>query len=169
MNNALAIANFETPLGTLGLAATEQGLVRVCLRGDIDQCVAELFENAGSGPHHPWRVLEQARDELAAYMCSRQENFSTPLYFGGGTDFQQSVWKQLGRVDYAKTVSYADLAKRVKRPKAVRAVGNAVGANPLPVFVPCHRVLAANRKLGGFSGGLDRKRKLLAIEGITLG
>lgn len=169
MKNALAVANLETPLGLIGLAASENGLCRVCLRGDLDACLTDLYQQAEPGPHHPWEVLEQARDELASYLCARQEKFQTPLHLDQGTDFQQSIWKQLGQVGYAKTVSYADLAKRVKRPKAVRAVGNAVGANPLPVFVPCHRVLASNGKLGGFSGGLDRKRKLLAIEGITLG
>jgi O-6-methylguanine DNA methyltransferase len=83
-----------------------------------------------------------------------------------GTEFQKSVWNALRKISRGKTKSYGEIAQTVGRPKAVRAVGGACGANPVPVLVPCHRVLAANKKLGGFSGGLDWKRSLLAREGI---
>src|ERR1700729_2879606 len=83
-----------------------------------------------------------------------------------GTEFQLAVWKELMKVPAGKTVSYAELARRIKRPKAVRAVGNAMGANPIPIIVPCHRVIASGGKIGGFGGGLDLKRKLLAAENI---
>jgi O-6-methylguanine DNA methyltransferase len=83
-----------------------------------------------------------------------------------GTEFQKSVWSTLRKISSGKTKSYGEIASAIGRPKAVRAVGGACGANPVPVLVPCHRILAANKKLGGFSGGLDWKRSLLAREGI---
>ena|ERR1700733_11546788 len=83
-----------------------------------------------------------------------------------GTEFQKSVWNAMRKISLGKTKSYGQIAQAIGKPRAVRAVGGACGANPVPVLVPCHRVLAANKKLGGFSGGLDWKRKLLANEGI---
>jgi O-6-methylguanine DNA methyltransferase len=91
-----------------------------------------------------------------------------PLDFSAGTAFQQRVWSALRKIGCGQTQSYGEIARLIGKPQAVRAVGGACGANPIPVFVPCHRVLAANRKLGGFSGGLDWKRKLLAREGVPL-
>ena len=85
-----------------------------------------------------------------------------------GTAFQKSVWNALRKISAGKTKSYGEIAQVIGRPKAVRAVGGACGANPVPVLVPCHRVLAANKKLGGFSGGLEWKRSLLAREGIKI-
>ncbi|HEY5345228.1 MAG TPA: MGMT family protein [Verrucomicrobiae bacterium] len=89
-----------------------------------------------------------------------------PLDWTGKTEFQKSVWRQMLKIPAGRTKSYGEIAVAIGRPKAVRAVGGACGANPIPVLVPCHRVLAANKKLGGFSGGLDWKRSLLAREGI---
>jgi O-6-methylguanine DNA methyltransferase len=85
-----------------------------------------------------------------------------------GTEFQKSVWNALRTISCGQTKSYGEIARVIGKPKAVRAVGGACGANPIPVLVPCHRVLAANKKLGGFSGGSDWKRKLLACEGISV-
>ncbi|HXF09825.1 MAG TPA: methylated-DNA--[protein]-cysteine S-methyltransferase [Desulfuromonadaceae bacterium] len=89
-----------------------------------------------------------------------------PMDWTGATEFQKSVWRQLLKISGGRTKSYGEIAEAIGKPKAVRAVGGACGANPIPVLVPCHRVLAANKKLGGFSGGLDWKRQLLATEGI---
>ena len=91
-----------------------------------------------------------------------------PLDLSAGTEFQRRVWGALRKIARGRTQSYAEVAKAVGRPKAVRAVGGACGANPIPVFIPCHRVVAANKRLGGFSGGLDWKRALLKREGIRL-
>jgi len=85
-----------------------------------------------------------------------------------GTEFQKRVWSALQKISLGETKSYGEIAQAIGRPKAVRAVGGACGANPIPILVPCHRVLAANKKLGGFSGGLDWKRTLLAREGVRL-
>ena len=89
-----------------------------------------------------------------------------PLDWTGKTEFQKSVWRQMLKISTGKIKSYGEIASAIGNPKAVRAVGGACGANPVPVLVPCHRVLAANKKLGGFSGGLDWKRSLLKREGI---
>src|SRR5207244_2194309 len=90
------------------------------------------------------------------------------LDLSSGTAFQQSVWKTLLKIGFGETWSYADVAKAIGKPTALRAVGGACGANPIPVLVPCHRVLAANHGLGGFSSGLEWKRRLLAREGVRL-
>ncbi len=91
-----------------------------------------------------------------------------PLDLSAGTEFQQRVWNALRRIEFGATRSYGEVASMIGSPGAVRAVGGACGANPVPLLVPCHRVLAANQKLGGFSGGLNWKRKLLAVEGVLL-
>jgi len=91
-----------------------------------------------------------------------------PLDDSAGTDFQRSVWRAMRQIPSGQTSSYGEIAKAIGKPKAVRAVGGACGANPIPVLVPCHRVLAAHQKIGGFSGGLDWKRKLLARERAML-
>lgn len=91
-----------------------------------------------------------------------------PLDLSGGTTFQLNVWTALLKIKTGRTQSYGEIAKSIGKPKAVRAVGGACGANPVPLLVPCHRVLAANGKIGGFSGGLGWKKKLLAREGVRL-
>lgn len=91
-----------------------------------------------------------------------------PPFVPTGTDFQQAVWRELQRIPLGQTRSYGEIASEVGRPRGSQAVGQACGANPIPLLIPCHRVLAGRGKLGGFSGGLDWKRRLLAIEGVTL-
>lgn len=91
-----------------------------------------------------------------------------PLDLSSGTEFQLSVWTSLLKIKLGRTQSYGDIAMAIRKPKAVRAVGGACGANPIPLLVPCHRVLAANGKIGGFSGGLGWKEKLLAREGVSI-
>ena len=103
---------------------------------------------------------------LKAILAGRDAQGLPPLDWSGKTEFQKSVWREMLKIPIGKTKSYGEVAAAIKNPKAVRAVGGACGANPVPVLVPCHRILAANKKLGGFSGGLDWKRSLLAREGI---
>ena len=102
---------------------------------------------------------------LKAILAGREPK-DFPLLDMTGTAFQKSVWNAMRKISLGKTKSYGEIAQAIGRPKAVRAVGGACGANPVPILVPCHRVLAANKKLGGFSGGLDWKRSLLKREGI---
>ena len=112
-----------------------------------------------------WHRLTEAA--LKIVLAGREPKKLPPLDLAG-TEFQKSVWNALRKISTGKTKSYGEIARAIGRPKTVRAVGGACGANPVPVLVPCHRVLAANKKLGGFSGGLDWKRELLASEGVKI-
>ena len=112
-----------------------------------------------------WHALTSAA--LRKVLSGKASGKLPPLDWGGKTEFQKSVWRELLKIPAGKTKGYGEIAVAIGRPKAVRAVGGACGANPMPVVVPCHRVLAANGKIGGFSGGLDRKRRLLAREGVA--
>ena len=109
------------------------------------------------------RVLRSAALQLSSYFIGRTKDFDIPLR-PVGTDFQERVWKALRSIKYGKTVSYADIAKKIGNPKAVRAVGSAIGKNPLSIIVPCHRVVGSNGKLTGFAGGLKTKEFLLNLE-----
>ena len=109
-----------------------------------------------------------ASKALRLALAGRPPKRLPPIDLSRGTDFQRRVWRTLRKIARGRTWSYAQVAQAIGNPKAVRAVGGACGANPIPVFVPCHRVLAANSGLGGFSGGLNWKRALLNREGIRL-
>jgi O-6-methylguanine DNA methyltransferase len=127
-----------------------------------------IQNNPQSAIHNPqlenWhRITETA---LKNILAGRPPKKLPPLDLAG-TEFQKRVWNALRKISIGQTKSYGEIAEAIGKPKAVRAVGGACGANPIPVLVPCHRVLAANKKLGGFSGGLDWKRKLLAREGVN--
>jgi methylated-DNA-[protein]-cysteine S-methyltransferase len=119
-------------------------------------------------PRHGWKeseegVVGQAMQQLRQYFAGNRVRFDLPLS-PAGTAFQKSVWLQLREIPYGRTISYGELAKRIGNAKASRAVGSANGKNPLPIVVPCHRVIQGTGKIGGFSGGLDIKEKLLKME-----
>jgi methylated-DNA-[protein]-cysteine S-methyltransferase len=112
-------------------------------------------------------VYRELNHQLTAYFRGARQSFTIPLA-PPGTPFQKKVWQALGRIAYGTTCSYGELATAIGRPAAARAVGNALGANPILICQPCHRVIAGNGTLGGFSCGLEKKRLLLKLEGITL-
>jgi len=143
-----------SPIGPLFLTASAKGLTGIFWK-------KQPAPNAGPAPAA--RVLDRAERELKSYFAGRLKKFTVPLD-PAGTPFQKRVWKELGRIPYGKTSSYKEIARRVKNPKAVRAVGSANGRNPLCVIVPCHRVIASDGSIGGYSGGLGIKSKLLALE-----
>lgn len=145
----------DSPIGPLVLAGDDDALTHVWLPGS-----AALVGTEGPAPE----LLHAAAKQLGEYFAGTRMSFSVPLA-PSGTDFQLSVWNALGEIPYAETITYAELARRVGRPAAYRAVGQANGANPLPIVYPCHRVVASGGKLGGYGGGLDVKRRLLALEG----
>jgi O-6-methylguanine DNA methyltransferase len=118
-------------------------------------------------PLQTLRWHRTATEALKAILAGREPKALPPLDWAGTTEFQQAVWRTMLAIPLGKTKSYGEVAKAIGNPKAVRAVGGACGANPVPVLVPCHRILAANKKIGGFSGGLDWKRDLLTREGIV--
>ncbi len=142
-----------TPLGIVALEASEQGLVALHLDGEHEEDHAVA---------HP--VLDQASAELTAWFAGERTSFSVALA-PEGTTFQRSVWRALQLVPFGDTRSYSWLAGAIGKPRAVRAVGAANGRNPLPIFVPCHRIVGADGSLTGYSGGLERKRWLLEHEG----
>ena len=110
-------------------------------------------------------LLRKAAEQLRQYLRGERQHFDLPLDLGGGTPFQQAVWKALLRIPTGHTTSYGALGRQIGKPAAVRAVGAAVGRNPLSVVVPCHRVLGQDGSLTGYAGGLDRKATLLHLEG----
>jgi O-6-methylguanine DNA methyltransferase len=126
-----------------------------------------VWNAAAPAPVRAWHRMSAAA--LQAVLAGRAPGDLPPLDLSAGTAFQQSVWQALRQIRFGQTRSYGEVARAIGKPKALRAVGGACGANPIPVLVPCHRVLAANQKIGGFSGGLAWKRKLLAREGVQPG
>lgn len=123
---------------------------------------------APSGWERDAGPFEDVVEQLAAYFAGTRKSFDVELN-ASGTPFQQRVWNALQDIPYGETISYGELARRIGKSKAVRAVGRANGANPIAVIVPCHRVIGANGTLTGYGGGLDRKAKLLALEGCMDG
>ena len=116
-------------------------------------------------PDSPHAAIEAVRRELAAYFAGVPTDFAALTLDPRGTPFQLRVWQELRRIPWGQTISYGELARRVGNPKASRAVGQANAVNPIPLIIPCHRVIAADGSLGGYSSGLDRKRWLLRHEG----
>jgi methylated-DNA-[protein]-cysteine S-methyltransferase len=151
----------STPVGPLRLEADHDFVVGIHFRGALPRS----GERSGSPAPDavPAGVLAEAAHQLAAYFSGRLRTFDLPLA-PGGTPFQQEVWAALQTIPYGQTWSYAELAGRIARPSAVRAVGAANGRNPIPIVIPCHRVIGSSGKLVGFGGGLDVKRALLALE-----
>jgi methylated-DNA-[protein]-cysteine S-methyltransferase len=152
------------------LAATERGLCRITLPNetlkDLQQWVNRRIP--GAVLQEDSARLTPYTEQLREYLRGVRREFSIPLDLRG-TEFQQQVWRQLARIPYGTTCSYADLAAAIGRPKAVRAVGLANGANPLPIVLPCHRVIGRNGQLTGYGGGLDMKAALLRLEGVSCG
>jgi methylated-DNA-[protein]-cysteine S-methyltransferase len=147
----------ETPIGRLVLESDGDVLIGVWLP-------SESIRAGGSGHDAP-PVLKETVTQLEAYFARERTEFDVPMELDG-TAFQKEVWSELSRIPYGQTISYGELARRVGRPKGPRAVGQANGKNPIPIIVPCHRVLAGNG-IGGYGGGLPMKRALLAVEGVT--
>lgn len=152
----------DSPLGPVLLATTDRGLCGLWFEGQQHGPAPEAWARWTPAPHHP--VLQAARDQVRAYLDGQRRQFELPLDLSGGTDFQQSVWQALLTIGYGRTSSYSALAQWMARPQSVRAVGAAIGRNPLSLVVPCHRVLGAKGQLTGYAGGLARKQSLLQLE-----
>ena len=155
--------NLKTPqLGKLVLSANETHLTGIYFAGRTH--VPTALKDWKRDPAHP--VLKKAARELLDFLAGRRKDFTVPLH-AEGTDFQRKIWQQLARIPFGKTITYGELARRAGRPEAVRAAGAACGRNPHAIIVPCHRVVAQSGALQGFAGGLETKKRLLAIEGIS--
>jgi methylated-DNA-[protein]-cysteine S-methyltransferase len=144
----------ESPLGPLTLLATDRGLGGLAFPGRAHGLDERDRDRA---------ALASAAEQLEAYFAGERRAFDVPLDLHG-TPFQQRVWAELRRIPYGETVTYSELAGRVGRPDVVRAVAACVGRTPVPIVVPCHRVLGADGSLTGYGGGLQRKRALLDLE-----
>jgi len=149
--------SFQSPIGIIRVFESEGRVTAI----DIAAKGAKV--SASESP-----VLQLAKKELELYFAGKLTKFSFPVDLNSGTEFQKSVWKQISRIPFGKTKSYADIAKAIGKPKAARAVGGAVGANPVPLVVGCHRVMGASGKITGYSGGkgIPTKEWLLEHEGI---
>ena len=157
---------FPTPWGWMGLAESQRGLAAIVLPQRSKAAVAAGLGLEDAPRRRPSSVtLREARKQLVEYLAGRRTTFDLVLDFSRGTAFQQRVWKALQAIPYGQLWSYRGLAARVGGVHYARAVGGAVGANPLPIVLPCHRVVAQDATIGGFSCGLPAKRRLLALEG----
>ena len=157
----------DSPIGPLLIGATSRGLCRISFDADRDPA-AELEQLAGRFGTRVLRVpgeLDATRQQLDDYFEGRRQAFELQIDLTGVPAFQQEVLRELALVPYAETTTYGGLAKRVGRPKAARAVGGALNRNPVPIVLPCHRIVGASGSLVGYAGGLDRKRALLDLEG----
>lgn len=155
MNETMTSVMIGTPLGAMRM--TTNGCAILALEFDVLQVPQATL------PPSVRALAGELQRLLDAYFDRQRVTFDLPLA-PAGTPFQRSVWDALRAIPYGETVSYGEIARRVGRPAAVRAVGAANGSNPIPILIPCHRVIGANGTLTGYGGGLDRKRKLLALE-----
>ena len=148
--------SFDSPLGTLWIYGTDKAITAIC------------FPDAPPGPDHIRQetpLLCHARDQLAEYFLGRRTAFDLPLQ-PNGTPYQKLVWQALETIPYGETRSYGEIAKQIGAPKAARAVGSANRNNPIPIIIPCHRVIGADGSLTGYAGGLWIKQFLLQLEHV---
>jgi methylated-DNA-[protein]-cysteine S-methyltransferase len=158
----------DTPLGTLLLAATDRGLCRIVYDAEPEQELELLGRAFGLRVLRSSLPVDVARRQLDEYFEGKRQEFDLSLDLQLLADFNRRVLGELARVPYGEVVTYGQLAARAARPRAARAVGTVMNRNPLPIVLPCHRVIGANGKLVGYGGGLDRKEALLRLEGALL-
>jgi len=169
MPGPLTYTMFRTPLGWTGVAATPAGIYRVALALSGEPEFLKTLRILHPSPEKRGDKLAGVEKEFHLYFRGMLKQFSCKLDLTGGTCFQQQVWRKLMTIPFGKTKSYKWLARSVNRPKAFRAAGNANGRNPVPVIVPCHRVIRQNGDLGGFTGGTHLKQFLLDLEAKSYG
>lgn len=151
----MEIGEFRSPVGILRLIA------------DMDSLQEIVFVENSSGTESSHPILRKTRKQLVEYFEGERTQFDLPVN-PKGTDFQQRVWQVLLDIPYGKTITYLELSHQLGDPNAIRAVGKANGQNPIPIIIPCHRVIGSGGKLVGYSGGIDRKEWLLKHEGALL-
>ena len=150
---------FTNGTTTIFLVASPRGLCGLLFKRDPNM---KMISSPNESP-----ILTKAVQELTKYFAGERKKFTVKLDIQG-TDFQKKVWNTLLAIPYGQTVSYLEVARRMGKPQAVRAVGTAIGKNPICIFIPCHRVIASDGTIGGYSGGLTMKKKLLGLEAGTL-
>jgi methylated-DNA-[protein]-cysteine S-methyltransferase len=168
-----------SPIGDLILAATTQGLREIEFGTDVeDPAYADRLRQRGAEPVHVDHIedanpearknLERAAAQLSEYFGGQRSGFDVPLDWGAMPPFQRAVLEATADVPFGHLDTYAGIARKIGKPGATRAVGNALGRNPIPVIVPCHRVIRSDATIGGYTGGLDKKQRLLSLEGVLL-
>ncbi|MFC2072578.1 methylated-DNA--[protein]-cysteine S-methyltransferase [Chloroflexota bacterium] len=164
MSEELKYITFNADMGWVGILASAKGLLGTtlpqCSAQEACQLLGDRINQAAWSP----RLFNDLVERLKAYFSGRKATFPDKLDLSGATPFQRKVWEITRLIPYGETRSYLLVAEQIKRPRIVRAVGQALSRNPLPVIVPCHRVVASDGRLGGFSGGVERKMSLLRLE-----
>ena len=163
---------FESSFGWAGVAKSDQGLTRVTFGAPTEAAIKDRLRNGSHGKRGLYPLTRNALDPellktvelLTKYFNGVPVDFDITLDLGAGTPFQQRVWETALRISYGKVQSYGWIAQEIGNPNAMRAVGGAMGANPLAIIVPCHRVVRSDGGLGGYAGGLHWKRRLLTME-----
>ncbi|WP_458701384.1 methylated-DNA--[protein]-cysteine S-methyltransferase [Sulfurospirillum sp. 1307] len=144
---------YDSPIGALKL---------VCKKDALQEL--HFCEKLGKNPQIYPKIISTCKEQLDKYFAGKLKKFTIPLDFKSGTEFQKKVWNALLKIPYGKTISYKQLAGMIENPKAIRAVGGANNKNPIPIIVPCHRVIGSNGKLVGYASGLKIKKYLLDLE-----
>lgn len=163
----VAYTSADSPFGPLLLASTKRGLVRVGLPNqNPDELLVDLAERVSPRVLEAPAELDEARRELDLYFAGKLDHFDLPLDWRLSSGFRQRVLRAIDRIPYGQTRSYTEMARKAGNERAVRAAGTACGSNPIPLVVPCHRVLRTSGALGGYGGGLPMKQALLELEGV---
>jgi methylated-DNA-[protein]-cysteine S-methyltransferase len=166
----VAYAEVDSPLGPLLVAVTPRGVVRVAYPGEGEAVVlSELAQRVSPRVLRAPERTDELRRELEDYFAGRRRHFEVPVDWTLIRGFAQGVLRATAQVPFGQVTTYREMATAAGSPRAARAAGNALGSNPIPIVVPCHRVLHAGGGLGGYAGGLDRKRYLLGLEGVLPG
>ena len=158
----------DSPIGPLLVAATGRGLCRIWFKPDVEEQLDELARLHGPRVLRSGAVVEGAHRQLDEYFDGRRESFELDVDLGAAAPFARSVLTELALVPYGRTTTYGALAAQVGAPRAARAVGMVMNRNPLPIVLPCHRVVGSNGSLTGYAGGLETKERLLRLEGALL-
>ncbi|MBA7677829.1 Methylated-DNA--protein-cysteine methyltransferase [subsurface metagenome] len=167
MTGRLKYITFNTDMGWVGILGSARGLLGTTLPQPFAQEAQQLLGDINDATWAP-HLFDDLVERLRLYFGGYKATFPDELDLSGATAFQRKAWEITRLISYGETRSYAWVAEQIKKPMAVRAVGQALGRNPLPVIVPCHRVVASDGKLGGFSGGLEWKSHLLNLEASTV-
>lgn len=163
-----AFDTIDSPLGELFVAVTDRGILRISFDSDPAEQVERIARLAGGAVLRAPRAVDEARAELEEYFDHRRRAFDLAVDLRGATAFTERVLQELARVPYGHTATYGELAARAGRPQAARAVGMVMNRNPIPIVLPCHRIVGASGDLVGYAGGLARKVELLRLEGAIL-
>ncbi|MBI5682063.1 MAG: methylated-DNA--[protein]-cysteine S-methyltransferase [Deltaproteobacteria bacterium] len=160
----IVFTSFNSIIGKIFIAATSKGICRLIINGSLEDFKKELKESQRLSVVRNDAVMEPVAGAIKQYLKGVCVDFMKFRICPQGSSFQKEVWNALLKIPYGRTVSYKDVAQMINRPNASRAVGNVCGKNPIPIIIPCHRVIASDKGLGGYSSGLEIKKKLLELE-----